>query len=332
MTVYNYIFDPEIWKQVNQESKDLLEDFMLELRQRKRSAGTIYQYRADLKGFLCYVFRNFANRSVLELGKKDFRRFALYLVDERGVSNARHNRVIAAIRSMLDFAEQDDDLSYENNAARKVKGLGKSPVKEIIFLSDELVLGMYKKLTEKGDLQKAALLMLAYDSAGRKAELAQVEKHSFLYPSRNNTNKVVGKGKKVFPLLYFSGTTAAVTAWLRQRGEDTIDSLWVVGQGAERRAATSENLYQWVTEMRVHLSELQGHEIDFNPHSMRHSALANYSDGTHYVCRELGKAGFPIEKLRLIAHHDKVDTTQHYLPDTSQDELETMFGIKMVTV
>ena len=63
---------------------------------------------------------------------------------------------------------------------------------------------------------------------------------------------------------------------------------------------------------------------------MRHSALTNFGNGTHYVCQEMGlTAGFPIEKLRLIAHHESVDTTQGYLPDTSTDELAGMFGIKI---
>jgi integrase/recombinase XerD len=105
--------------------------------------------------------------------------------------------------------------------------------------------------------------------------------------------------------------------------------LWVDGQGEEKHAANSDNLYQWFTQMREHMSELHGKEIDFTPHSMRHSALTNYNNGCHYVCRELGKAGFQIEQLRLIAHHDSIDTTQGYLPDTSLDELEGMFGIKI---
>lgn len=327
--IYNSVFDEETWVKVNPASKSLLDDFLLELRQQKRSPKTIHQYRADIRGFLCYVCREWGNRSVLELGKKDFRRYSLHLIDDCGVSNARHNRLMTSIRSMMDYAESDDDLDYQNNAVRKVKGLSAEPVREIVFLSDDLILRLRDRLTERAEYQKSALLMLAYDSAGRRGELALVEKGSFLSAPKNSTNKVKGKGKKSFTLLYFSGTQKAVESWLRVRGADDIESLWVIGTGANKRAANTDNLYQWFTEMRPLITELGGPGEDFTPHSMRHSALTNYGDGSHYVCRELGRTGFPIEKLRLIAHHDSVGTTQSYLPDTSELELEEMFKISL---
>lgn len=329
MRVYNSIFDEVSWNSANPANKDLLEDFVLELKQQKKSAKTIYQYRADLRGFMCYVVKNWNNKSVLELTKKDFRRYSVYLVEVCKVSNARHNRVMSVIRGMLNHAESDDDLDYQNNAAGKVKGLCREPVRDIVFLEDSLIESLRTKLTDRGEFQKAALLMLAYDSAARRGELTLVEKQSFLDPAKHNTNKVKGKGKKSFPLLYFSGTQQAVNLWLNKRGMDNIESLWTVGDGTERTAASSDHIYQWFTEMRSLIITLGGDGDNFTPHSMRHSALTNYGNGTHYVCRQLGRGGFAIEKLRLIAHHDSIDTTQSYLPDTSEDELESMFGIKM---
>lgn len=330
MRVYNTSFSEEIWFQVNQDNKDLLDDFLLELRQRKLSSQTIYQYKADLRGFMCHVFRNLGNRSVLELTKKEYRGYSLKLIDDGKVSNARHNRVFSAIKSMLEYAENDDDLIYANNLARKVKCLPSEPIKDIVFLKDEVVLNVRDRLINDGELQKAALLMLAYDSAGRKGELAQVNKYSFLAFDRHNTNKVIGKGRKSFSLLYFLGTQYAVKDWLKFRGEDNIDSLWLVNDGNEKRPGTTYDIYGWFVDIREYLTVLEGKEIDFTPHSMRHSALTNYGDGSHYVCRQFGISGFPIEKLRLLAHHDSVDTTQHYLPDRSIDELENMFRIKIV--
>lgn len=331
MSVYNISYSDEIWNQVNQQSKDLLNDFILELRQRRLSNQTIYQYTADLKGFMCYVFSKLNNRSILELTKKDYRNYSLNLIDIGKVSNARHNRVLSVIRSLLDYAENDDTVNYDNNAARRVRGLSDEPVKEIVFLKDDLILSTRDKLTDNGEFQKAALLMLAYDSAGRKGELIQVNKYSFLDLVRHNTNKVVGKGRKYFILLYFLGTQYSVQEWLKNRGDDDVDSLWVVGHGKEKRPATIQDLYDWFISMRKYLDSLNGKEINFTPHSMRHSALTNYSNGTHYVCRQMHIHGFSIDKLRLIAHHDSINTTQSYLPDTSNDELEKMFNITMTS-
>jgi len=70
-------------------------------------------------------------------------------------------------------------------------------------------------------------------------------------------------------------------------------------------------------------------ELEFGTHSMRHSALTNYKNGTHNVCRLMGKPGFSIDQLQILAHHDSVDTTLGYLPDITNQELEGMFGIEI---
>lgn len=330
--VYNKFFDKEIWEKVNIDNKELLEDFMLELKQAKKSPQTAYQYQRDGAAFFCWVYSNMNNKSVLELNKRDFRRYSLYLTETCGVSAARHNRLLSSIRSLLTFAENDDEnYDYDNNVAKKVKGLGKEPVREIFFLTDEQIMKLKNALIEREEFQKAALLMLAYDSAGRKNELAGVKKTSFYDPARNNTNKVIGKRRKVFSLVYFSGTKECVKLWLDQRGDDDIDDLWIIGSGEHKRSADKNNIYEWFMYMRKLLTELEGKEMDFNPHSIRHSCLQNLSDGTHYVCKELGMTiGFPIEKLKLIANHENIDTTQHYLKDNSVDELAEMFGINII--
>jgi 3-methyladenine DNA glycosylase Tag len=74
--VYNNFFDQETWAKVNPDNKELLDDFMLELKQLKRSKETIKQYRTDLQGFFCYILHCFDNESVLEMTKKDFQRYS----------------------------------------------------------------------------------------------------------------------------------------------------------------------------------------------------------------------------------------------------------------
>jgi site-specific recombinase XerD len=328
--VHNKFFDQEVWDNVLQSNKDLMEDFLLELKQNKKSDGSISQYKNDLRILHLWLYKNLNNRDVLTVTKKEFRKYSLYLTEECHLSSARHNRMLSAVRSMLTYAENDDDLDYEINTAKKVKGLGKEAVREIFFLTDEQILKLKNKLIERKEYQKSLLLMLAYDSAGRRNELAQVSKLSFLDEKKNNTNKVIGKRRKQFSLLYFSGTKECAKLWLEQRGEDNIDSLWVMmDDNGNKKEINKSILYDWFIFMRKLLSEMEGKEIDFNPHSIRHSSLTNYGNSTHYVLKELGVNGFPIEKLKLLAHHESIDTTQGYLPDTSNDELEGMFNIKI---
>lgn len=328
--VYNQVFDPAIWDQVNPQSKELLDDFILDMRSRKLSPITIHQYESDLRAFFCHLYRAYSNRLVLELTRKDLMRYALVLVEERGLSSSRRNTLMASLRSMLEYAELDDDWNYEVNAARLIKSLQREPVRPIIFLEDSRVMKLFDDLLQLGKYQEATLLMLAYESAGRRAELAQVEKFSFLDPCRNNTNVVVGKGRKKFSLVYFDTTRQAALKWLEQRGEDDIADLFVAGDGSTRHEATPIDVYYMFKGMRALLEDLLGDdEQEFGTHSMRHSALTNYRNGTHNVCRLLGKAGFTIDQLQILAHHESADTTLSYLPDITNQELEGMFGIEI---
>lgn len=327
--VYHNFFDEGTWKLVCKENIDLMEDFLIELKQNKKSAGTIKQYKNDLRISFLYICRELGNKSILELSKKDFRRFSLYLTD-LGLSSARHNRILSTVRSLLTFAENEEEYEYDFNVAKKVKGLPKESIREIIFLTDAQIMKLKDELIRRKEYQKATLLALAYDSCARKAELAQVEKTSFYDAEKNNTNKVVGKRRKVFPLLYFDLTKECAKLWLDQRGEDDLKALFVVEKGNRKDSASPQNLYDWSVWMRDVLSELEGKELDFNVHSFRHTSLQNMSDGSHYICKKLGmEKGFPIEKLKLFANHSDISTTSSYLKDNSIDELKGMFGINI---
>jgi integrase/recombinase XerD len=328
--VYNKVYSPELWEQVNPQSRELLDDFMLDLKQKKRSPVTINQYFCDLRGFLCYLVTAYSNRFVLELTRKDLRRYALALIEERGVSNARRNVLIASLHTMLEYAEEDEDWNYEINASRMIRSLSKEPIKPIVFVTDDQVMYLFNQLMERQEYQKATLLMLAYESAGRRNELAQVGKDSFQDPSRNNTNQVIGKGRKKFNLVYFETTRQAALRWLAQRGEDDIPDLFIVlDPDGTKRDAGAMDIYYMFKSMRA-FDFLPGDaELEFGTHSMRHSALTNYKNGSHNVCRLLGKAGFSIDQLQALAHHDSPSTTQGYLPDITNEQLEEMFSISI---
>ncbi len=66
MAKYNKIYDEEVYKLVNNESKLILEDYMLELEARKLAVKSRQQYLADLKMFLVYTQQNINNKSILE--------------------------------------------------------------------------------------------------------------------------------------------------------------------------------------------------------------------------------------------------------------------------
>lgn len=325
---YNRIYNDSDWELVNRENKDIMEDFLLEYKSRKKKESTLKQYRNDLRIILIYILKNCDNKPITDLSKKDFRRLSLWFSDDLEVSNARTNRLMSCVRSLLTFVEDEDEYDYDNNVAKKVRGLEKEPVREIVFLTNEEVEALRDKFMKEERYKDAMLISLLYDSAARKNEVSQVEKFSFI-EGKDSTNIVVGKRGKKFPLIYFDWSKEAFEKYIEQREEDDIPSLFILGVNEDKRPAKAENIYDWVISWRRDFLCIFNKEKKFNVHSFRHSALENYSTGNHYYCKKLGIEQIPLEKLKLIANHNSVETTAGYLQDKSTEVLEELFGIKI---
>lgn len=327
MAVYNRIYSKKKWDLVCKYNKNLMEDFLLELKSQKKSQGTINQYKNDLRILFIYILDELDNKEIYKLKKKHFRNYMMWLMD-KDMSNARINRLMSALRSMLTYASDEEDYEdeLEINYAQKVKGLQKEKVREIVFLTDEEVTYIYDRLIEEGKYQQALLCALMYDSAGRRNECYQVEK-DFIAQDPNFTNTVIGKRNKSFRLLYRARTKEAYDLLMNSRNDD-CPYLWITSQNGEITEASYETLYAWVISWRKILTEKFDYK-EFNPHSMRHSSLENYGDGTHYACREyLNGNPLSIDQLKLLAHHEDVSTTMSYLRDKGDDELLKAFGIE----
>ena len=324
--MYNKIFDEEKWKQVNQENKTIMEDFLLEYKARKMKESTLKQYKNDCRIILLFVLDNCDNRPLTELRKKDFRNLSLWLSDTLEVSNARTNRLMSCCRSMLTYVEEDDDYDYDNNLAAKVKGLPKEHVRDIVFLDDSIILELVDKLMEKKDYKKATLVALLYDCGSRKNEIAQVEKESFYDESKNLTNKLIGKRGKIYRAVYHSLTKKCVKKYLEERGKDDVKELFITEGGFPARA---EVLYDWIISLRPIVEEITGKESKITVHTFRHSFIQNLSDGTHYLCREQNLGKVPLDKIKLLVNHSDISTTDSYRKDTSLEEIGELFGIDM---
>lgn len=327
--IYNNFYTPELWEQVNKENKRIIDDFLAEYKQRKKSKGTIDGYFNDLRIIMIYILKELDNRCVLELNKKDFRGLSLYFTEECGMSPARTNRLKSAINSLLTFCEEDDDYEYEINMAKKVKGIPRERVKDdednFFFTFDEFI-KVRDILVEKGRLQDACLWSLGFDSAGRRNELFQVEKHGLL--DGNKTNIVVGKRGKKFYLVYLDDTKELIRQYLEERGDDNIASLWIKGSGENKQPITGDALYDRVCSISKILSEVRGEQCNIFPHTMRHSRLECLAQGTD--TRLLDENGnpqkYPLEQVQVFAHHSDVSTTQGYLKDHSSELIDEMFG------
>lgn len=329
-TVYNKIYTPELWEQVNPINKEIMDDYMIEIKSNKLKESTIKQYYNDLRIILIYILTELGNKNILDLNKKHFRNMVLWMI-EKNMSNARCNRMMSAVRSMLDFCENDDDYEgYESNPSKKVKGLQKEGVREVVFLTDEQIFRLRNKLKELGKYKYMLLVDISYDSAGRRNEIAQVMKDGLL--ERGYTNIVIGKRGKKFPLIFHDRTKESLKLYLDQRGEDDIPDLWVIGEDNEdktsKRPASYENLYDWMMYIANILSELEGTTINLTNHSFRHCAVENLKNGSFYMCEKVGRPdGFSLDEIAIVCHHESVEITKSYAKNDDNNVLQTMFGI-----
>lgn len=326
---YNKIYTPEKWKEVNIENKNIIDDFLLEYKQQKKSEATIKQYFNDLRIIAILIMENFNNVSILQMTKKDFRRLNLSF-DDYGMSPARCNRLHSACNSLLTFCEEDDDYDYDINTSKKVKGVPNVKVKtneEDFFFTFEEFIKVRDVLVNRGDLQDAVLWSIAFDSAGRRNEVFQIKKQGLL--DGNKTNIVVGKRGKKFPLVYLDDTKELIRQYLEQRGDDDIESLWISKNGTEKTPITSGVLYDRIAKKcNKILSEIRGEETSIFFHTIRHSRIECLSQGTDE--RLLDKNGekrkYPIEQIMVLVHHESSDTTLSYCKDHSEDTINEMFG------
>lgn len=328
-TVYNRIYNEEDWSKVNKDNKAIMDDYLEEYKQRKKSINTIDQYKNDIRILFIFILNELNNKNILELKKKDFRRYNLWL-QEKGMSNARVNRLMSSCRSMLTFCEDDEDYDYDINFAQKVKGLEKNPVRvndDNFFMTFEQIMKVREELLKRGELELCVLHMVLFDSAGRRNEIFQIKKEGLL--DGNKTNIVTGKRGKKFPLVYLDDTKELIRQWLEFRGEDNIESLWCrIDKDGHKHEITYDTIYDWVLKISKILSEIEGKEIHIFAHSYRHSkieALLQGSD-TRLLDKDGNPKKFTLEQVQKFAHHESSDTTLSYAKDHSEDVIDDMFG------
>ena len=178
--------------------------------------------------------------------------------------------------------------------------------------------------------KEATLLALLYESGCRKNEILQVKRDS-ITDEGNATNQVIGKRGKKFRCLYFSHTKEAFKKYDEQRKKskngDKSDILFITNSGAP---ATSGALYDWVKGWIKDLKVIDEEDYTgLNVHSFRHCFIQNCSDGTHWICKENGLGAIPIEKIKVLAHHENVSTTDSYRANDEEKDIEELFGIKL---
>lgn len=300
---------------VSADNKRFVKDFLTEKKSQGKRPNTVKQYEADLRVTLTYIYRNFDNKKLTELTKKDIRNFSIMLQD-RGLSPNRVARLLSSLRSCLEYLTDDDDVSYEVNAGAKVKSPRIMPVREITFLREDQVAWLKERLVAEGETLMAVYFMLSYSSGKRKSEIHQVLKDGLT--ERLYTNTVTGKGGKRFRVFYDHDTQVLIKRYLDERGPDNIPELFVkVYRNGAKKTLNKHTFNAWTAKMSKLLSDYEGRPVYFRPHDLRHSRFDN-----------LERRGVPLQKIKSLANHSNIATTEGYLQDRGEDDIAEIFGFE----
>lgn len=316
------LYTKERWGNVLEINKRLMQQYLRSCKADKKGVRTIGEYGYDLRFFFCWNLLYNDNMSVLDFKKKHFNEFKFFMVEERGASNARINRLLSAIRTMMGYAEDDDDdyEEYFRNPAARVKGLEKEPVREITFLSQEQIDLLRAYLLEHKMFQHLCLLDILYDTGARVNEVFQVSNTETI--SKGYLKVRCKGGRDEYILLH---THARESIKLHLASKKYGEAFW---QGKYGPAKNTGTLRGWVATMCNILKKLDPSAPHFTPHSFRHTFLENTTNGTHYLCQEIGRP-LTMEEAQLLAHHKSIDMTKSYLKPKDNELIFGLFGIKI---
>ncbi len=316
------LYSKERWELVLDTNKKLMQQYLRNCKADKKKEGTIREYGYDLRFFLCWNLLFNENMSVLDFKKRHFEEFKYFMAEERKVSNARINHLLCAIRTMMGYAEDDDDEyeEYFRNPAARIKGLEKEPVRDVAFLSQVQIDLLRSYLLEHKMYQHLCLLDILYDTGARVNEVLQVKNTDTL---AKGYLKVVCKGGRAEYILLHEHAKESIKLHLstKQSGE----AFWESKYGPVTKTST---LRGWVNDMYGILKNLDPSAPRFTPHSFRHTFLENTTNGTHYLCKIIGRK-FTMEEAQLLAHHKSIDMTKSYLKPKDDELIFGLFGIKI---
>lgn len=126
-----------------------------------------------------------------------------------------------------------------------------------------------------------------------------------------------GKRGKKFRLYYNHRVQKCIRLYINQRGKDAVPDLFVrVYKNGERKLLNKSVSNYWCKIFTKMLNEKEGKKFRINPHCFRHSRLDN-----------LKVQGVPLEKLKSLANHSDISTTQSYLKDRSEEDIADIFGM-----
>lgn len=321
-TIYNNITSIETYEKVNEDNKQLLQDFIEYLESTDKSKETIKQYTADIKICFTWSLESNKNKFFVEFNKRDFMKYQNYLVNTLEVSPARVRRLRSSISSMSNFVESvlDDDFPNFRNIVNKIPAPSLEKVLEKTVFELEDLQKLLDHLVKEKKYQQACALALAMSSGARKSELGRFKVSFFedenivfgsLYktPEKIKTKGRGSKGKMLNKFVLVQYFKPYFDLWMEERKRLGITNEYVLGGKSENDGISISTLNSWADSF----SKIC--EKDFYWHSQR-----------HFYTTLLSKANIPDEVIKNLVGWSSVVMVSTYKDVNEEDEFGKYFG------
>ncbi|MFI5250941.1 MAG: site-specific tyrosine recombinase/integron integrase [Bacteroidota bacterium] len=272
---------------------DHIKNFLIYLRiERNYSPHTISSYEDDLLQLNDFLKRHFTSEQI-DPAAIDNITLRLFLGDlrENGLEVKSIARKLAATRSFFKYLEKKGILTQ--NAALNVIS-PKLPKKLPSFLDESAIekMMMLPDLKTEEGLRDRAILEILYGAGIRLAELINLSPHDVDF--RNNTIRVLGKGRKERIIPLGSRAKEAVRAYRQSATKPSDEALFLSSRGGK---LYPKGVYRIIQKYIGLVSEIEKK----SPHVLRHTFA------THLLNR-----GADLQAVKELLGHESLSTTQLY--------------------
>ncbi|MEP0872403.1 tyrosine-type recombinase/integrase [Trichocoleus desertorum AS-A10] len=268
-------------------------DILAELLADKRSENTRRAYDKDLKDFFLSVSGHEPNpQLIIEFLKLErFTAIALVLqykakLIEKGLAEATVNRRLAAIKSLVKYAQKIGKCEWSLEEVQGEKAKAYRDTSGVDRDSYRAILEGCDRSTLQGQ-RNYAILRLLWDNALRRGEVVKLNVSDFDAEARSLTILGKGRGTQKERVSLSAATVEAIEAWLQHFPNWGKDSpLFIALDNVHHgHRLTGNAIYNLVFEA----AQKAGIKKRFSPHRCRHSSITAALDATGGNVREVQK-------------------------------------------
>lgn len=277
--------------------KDLIDDFINQLKGQNYSEHTIKNYRIDLKQF--EQFCNEIELDIEDLKRDEVREFLVELY-HIGYKATTVSRKIASLKSFVNYLLKEKILNQDPIL------LIESPKKEkklpnFIFQKeiDELL-----KNRDSDNIRDYCIFEVLYSTGLRVSELSNIKLKDIDF--MNSNIKVLGKGKTERLVFLSPSTVMRMKEYLQSRINDSENYLFLSQKGKKLSPASIWHIIKNMSK-KLKLNK------DISPHTLRHSFASHLLDN-----------GADIRSVQKLLGHKDLSTTQIYT-HISKEKLKKVY-------